>query len=315
MSPFADYENFDACVRANSDKKDPKAYCAEIQREVEGKTYTFRTSSVACSETKTIEGKDYFVTGYISTGDLDLVDDIVTKACMEDMLTQLTNGSIKLDVEHEAWKRDTTIIPVGKIVDAKIDSKGIWVKALLNEHSPKFTQVWGSLKSGFLDAFSITFKTVKAISKTISGVKARLLEKVNLLNVALTGNPANPSASIIDVFMKSITDMEDKMTEEEKVEEQPKEDVAEEAPEEEAPKEEAKEEAPVEEPAEEAPEEEAPAETEEGESEEVKSLKAELKELKDEFKEFKEKPQFKAILEKPPEVPEEKAVSPLDLIK
>lgn len=34
--PFADYEDFDACVRDNSDKDDPKAYCAEIKRQVEG---------------------------------------------------------------------------------------------------------------------------------------------------------------------------------------------------------------------------------------------------------------------------------------
>jgi len=34
--PFADYEDFDACVRANGDKNDPEAYCAAIKREVEG---------------------------------------------------------------------------------------------------------------------------------------------------------------------------------------------------------------------------------------------------------------------------------------
>jgi hypothetical protein len=33
--PFADYEDFDACTRANSDKRDPDAYCAAIKRAVE----------------------------------------------------------------------------------------------------------------------------------------------------------------------------------------------------------------------------------------------------------------------------------------
>lgn len=33
--PFGGYKDFDACVRANSSKKNPKAYCAEIQRRVE----------------------------------------------------------------------------------------------------------------------------------------------------------------------------------------------------------------------------------------------------------------------------------------
>jgi Protein of unknown function (DUF2945). len=36
--PFAGYDDFDACVSANSDKNDPEAYCAVIKREVEGKS-------------------------------------------------------------------------------------------------------------------------------------------------------------------------------------------------------------------------------------------------------------------------------------
>lgn len=36
--PFAGYEDFDACIVDNQDKEDAEAYCAEIQRQVEGKT-------------------------------------------------------------------------------------------------------------------------------------------------------------------------------------------------------------------------------------------------------------------------------------
>lgn len=38
QKPFADYKDFDDCVRRNSDKGDPKAYCATIMRQVEGKS-------------------------------------------------------------------------------------------------------------------------------------------------------------------------------------------------------------------------------------------------------------------------------------
>ncbi|UBF23314.1 hypothetical protein M1M40_gp36 [Halorubrum tailed virus 29] len=34
--PFGEYEDFDACVRENSDKRDPEAYCATIKRQIEG---------------------------------------------------------------------------------------------------------------------------------------------------------------------------------------------------------------------------------------------------------------------------------------
>lgn len=34
--PFGEYEDFSSCVRENSDKNDPEAYCATIKREIEG---------------------------------------------------------------------------------------------------------------------------------------------------------------------------------------------------------------------------------------------------------------------------------------
>ncbi len=36
--PFAGYDDFDDCVDANADKRDPEAYCAVIKREVEGES-------------------------------------------------------------------------------------------------------------------------------------------------------------------------------------------------------------------------------------------------------------------------------------
>ncbi|QCC57356.1 hypothetical protein [Natrinema thermotolerans] len=38
---FAGYDDFEACVRAHSDKDDPKAYCATIKRQVEGQSVEF----------------------------------------------------------------------------------------------------------------------------------------------------------------------------------------------------------------------------------------------------------------------------------
>jgi len=34
--PIGPYKDFKACVRQNQDKKNPDAYCAEIQRKIEG---------------------------------------------------------------------------------------------------------------------------------------------------------------------------------------------------------------------------------------------------------------------------------------
>lgn len=34
-NPFAGYKDFDACVKANLDKRDPQAYCGTIKRKIE----------------------------------------------------------------------------------------------------------------------------------------------------------------------------------------------------------------------------------------------------------------------------------------
>ena len=45
-----------------------------------------------------------FLEGYLSTNDCDLVNDIVTKNCMESMKNQILDRNIKLDIEHEAFR-------------------------------------------------------------------------------------------------------------------------------------------------------------------------------------------------------------------
>jgi HK97 family phage prohead protease len=175
--------------------------------------YTFYTDT----STYTIQIKNgkprYYVTGYITTKDRDLINDVVTEEAMQNMLGQLVGKNLKLDVEHEAWTQENpSIIPLGRIIEANKDDKGIFIKAELNSHANRFKEVWNSIKEKFIDGFSIAYIPVKAVQKTIDGVSSRLLQEVKLLNVALTGNPMNPQARIHEVMMKSLDNM--KTTEE-----------------------------------------------------------------------------------------------------
>lgn len=167
--------------------------------------FVFYTDSISYGvETKDNGEKVPYVQGYISTEDIDLYNDVVTSECLDDMLMQIKSGNVKLDIEHEAWRKSSRIIPAGRIIDARRDIKGLWVKAIINKHSPAFKTIWGSIKDGFIDAFSIAYKAVKTQDEIVNGVKARLLQKVQLLNVALTGNPVNQECKMQAVFMKSI---------------------------------------------------------------------------------------------------------------
>ena len=175
---------------------------------MENPNFIFSSGPVELKE----EGENFFVEGYISTSDLDLVNDIVTKDCIMDMAEQMKARTIKLDIEHESFRGNNeveieinkTIIPAAKIDDFLVDKKGLRIKAMLNKHVQRFNEVKNSIKDGFLDAFSIAFIPTEARTEKREGQEIRLLDKVNLLNVAFTGNPVNTHSSMTNVFAKSL---------------------------------------------------------------------------------------------------------------
>lgn len=189
--------------------------------------FVFYSEPLQYKSIETKDGKKYYVEGYISTGDIDLVNDIVTKSCMDDMMNQFKDRTIKLDFEHEAFrgKDDTdamfnkTRMPLGKAVDRYRDEKGLKVKWELNPSWKKFDEkgnlvmsfkdIWKNVEGGYYDAFSIAYVPTRAAHEQKDGKDIRLLDKVNLLNVALTGNPINPMASMTAVMAKSLEYLKD----------------------------------------------------------------------------------------------------------
>lgn len=186
------------------------------------KPFVFYSDKIDFKSLDTPDGKKYYVEGYISTGDQDLVNDVVTKSCMDNMLSQFNERTIKLDFEHESFRGKNqfeteaakTRLPLGKSIDKYKDDKGVIVKWELNPDWKKFDSngnvvlsfkdVWNNIKNKFLDAFSIAYVPTKTSMQSFNGKSIRLLDGVNLLNVALTGNPVNPGATMSKVFAKSL---------------------------------------------------------------------------------------------------------------
>jgi len=177
------------------------------------KKYSFLTDQITFKIEKKGNSKKYYVTGYIATKDRDILNDIITEEGMDSMMAQLRDHTITLDVEHEVYaKKNESIIPVAKIVEAKKDAKGIWVKAELNTHNSRFEELWQSIKGGFVTAFSIMYKPVRAVNRVVDGVKTRFLQSLDLLNVTFTGVPVNPEARISNVMVKSLLEIEEDNT-------------------------------------------------------------------------------------------------------
>lgn len=189
-----------------------------LKRQIDSQTdYVFSTDKITYSSIGLKGNKQSYVTGYISVPEIDLYDDLVTPNALKSMLRQITEKTITLDYEHEAWRDDNTILPVGKIIDAKVDDRGLWVKCQLNSHSPKYKALWGSIKENFVNAFSIAFKPLRTVEKSVGDTKVRLIEELELLNVALTGSPVNPGAKMTGHSMKAVMLKAIQDTKEEKV--------------------------------------------------------------------------------------------------
>jgi len=184
-------------------------------------SFTFSTPlNVNIVEIKGVEHT--FVEGDISTNDIDFVDDIMSKKCQESMQKQILERNMKLDLEHEAFKGDTheekeinkTKIPAGKLIDATVKHLGknrysTRVKGEINRHNTNYKNTKGNLLDGYLDAFSVAFLPKEIKYEEKEGRSIRVLDDVTLLNVALTGNPCNTKAQLVNVFTKSMDALEE----------------------------------------------------------------------------------------------------------
>ena len=170
-----------------------------------------------------LKGEEHlFVEGDISTTDIDLVNDIMTKECQESIQRQMLERTFKLDLEHEAFRGESheekeiakTKIPAGKIIDSTVRDLGenrysTSVKGEINRHHPNYKSIKGNLTEGYLDAFSVAFLATDVTYDVKDGERVRMLNDVKLLNVALTGNPCNTKAQLSDIFMKSMDAVEE----------------------------------------------------------------------------------------------------------
>lgn len=162
----------------------------------------------------------------ISSNDLDLVNDIVSKSCLESMRDQIKSGNVKFDLEHEAFRGSSheqkeinkTRVPVGRMENPTIVERvrddgfkalALNVKGIINKFESRYKNTKGSIVNRFLDAASIAFIPTKVKTIKKDGEIIRILDDVKLLNVALTGNPVNTAAQMINIVAKSADALEE----------------------------------------------------------------------------------------------------------
>jgi len=190
------------------------------------KTFVFYINNIESKSVldESTKSKRYIIGGHITTEDLDLVNDVVTKNCMRSISEQAKSRVLKLDFDHETLRGVTDIdeklsltkIPLGKTISETIDEKGNYLEFELNSNWKKFdekgnvtmsfSELWDCVEKKFYDSFSIAFVPMKTTMKNINGINARFLDDIKMINIALTGNPINmgADASFVKVMAKSL---------------------------------------------------------------------------------------------------------------
>ena len=150
-----------------------------------------------------IDGKP-FVEGYISSSTIDGANSFMTNTSLKSMVNQINDGNIKLDYEHETVLGHDSVLPVGSITNATLDTHGVKIKAEMNKNSGKFNNLWNSIKDGHVNSFSVYFKPLSVIPIATERGNVNMIDDVDLLNVTFTGTPVNKDAVITDYGIRSV---------------------------------------------------------------------------------------------------------------
>lgn len=119
-----------------------------------------------------------FIEGYASTTDVDRAGDVVPKDVWEKGLENyLKNPIILSQHDHDD--------PIGRMVEHKISSKGLWIRARISAAA----EVFNLIKDGVLTAFSIGFMIKDAEYNSAANVF--VVKELELTEISVVSVPCN----------------------------------------------------------------------------------------------------------------------------
>ena len=125
------------------------------------------------------EDQSIMIEGYASTNDKDRHGDVVPTGVWEKGLADYLKNPVIL-----AYHNHT--MPVGKMVEHRVDEKGLWIKAKISDAAG---DVYKLIKKGILSAFSIGFRIKDAEYNTAAEVF--LVKDLELHEISVVSVPAN----------------------------------------------------------------------------------------------------------------------------
>lgn len=124
------------------------------------------------------EANSIYIEGYASTMDTDRVGDVIPpQVWKRGMDNYLRNPIILAFHDHND--------PIGRMVEHKVDNKGLWIKARISAAAEYF----GLIKDGVLTAFSVGFRVKDAAYDAASEVFT--VKELELIEISVVSVPAN----------------------------------------------------------------------------------------------------------------------------
>ena len=139
----------------------------------------FLNSSFIKSDTTDEKTASITIEGYASTDDIDRQGDIVPASVWKKGIQNYLKNPVILAYHDHSE-------PVGRMVDHRIDGKGLWVKARI---SAAASEVFNLVKDGVLTAFSIGFRIVDA--EYNSAAELFVVKELELHEISVVSVPAN----------------------------------------------------------------------------------------------------------------------------
>ena len=138
---------------------------------------------------------------------IDSYDDVILPGAFKNCLTRKKPKEIKFCYNH-----DRSVF-IGTFDKLEEDNYGLFVKGRLILDLEKGKEAYILTKNNILDGFSIGYRALD--SEEIGGI--RYLKEIDLFEISLVIDPANPSAKLVSVKSQLLVDEKDAIINEEEV--------------------------------------------------------------------------------------------------
>lgn len=186
-----------------------KARSVTASKEIE-----FKSERLVC---RSISGEgntnNYILEGYLVTEGLKKDGFYFTKDLINSFDKQIRDFPInfKGDLEHintrmKMGKKVQDDLPTYdnfmKVIETKVDDKGLWGKIELNKYTDNFPLLWEQIKSGFYDAFSFeAFIDIASVeNKVEDGKLVKYANKGRVNKFSLTQEPVDVDSKMTAAY-------------------------------------------------------------------------------------------------------------------